>query len=217
MLTVIAYGTPAPQGSKRLVGRDGKGRGILVESIAKVRPWREAVKFAALEVAGRVAGAVSVQMTFTMPKPKSAPKTRKTWPATRPDLSKLVRSTEDALTDAGAWEDDARVVYCIASKVYPGEDVNALDKPGVVIRIQEASGETTNSTCLSSGCSLDAEDPLRSVVESCGPPGTSIVGAASSLLRSPVGKQLRSRPRRLRDEEKFGICRFGNGSSGWMR
>jgi Holliday junction resolvase RusA-like endonuclease len=151
-----------------------------------------------LRVDGRVAGAVSVEMTFTMPKPKSAPKTRRTWPATRPDLSKLVRSTEDALTDAGAWEDDARVVYCVASKVYPGEAVNALDKSGVVIRIQEASGEITNSTCLSSDCSLDAEDPLRSMVESCGPPGTSIVGAASSLLRSPVGKQLRSRPRSLR-------------------
>jgi crossover junction endodeoxyribonuclease RusA len=185
MMTIIVFGTPAPQGSKRLVGRDSRGRGILVESSAKVRPWREAVKFAALEAAARVAGAVSVEMTFTMPKPKSAK--RGALPSKRPDLSKLVRSTEDALTDAGVWEDDARVVHCIASKVYPGEGRDAMDKPGAVIRIQETSRETTSSTCLSSGCSMGAEDPLGSVVESCGPPVTSI----------PVERQRPARSRSL--------------------
>jgi Holliday junction resolvase RusA-like endonuclease len=145
MLTITVFGLPAPQGSKRLVGRDGKGRGILVESSTKVKPWREAVKYAALEAGGRVAGAVEVEMTFTMPKPKSAPKTRKTWPATRPDLSKLVRSTEDALTDAAAWDDDARMVHCVASKVYPLEGKDALDKPGAVIHIRKARAEATES------------------------------------------------------------------------
>ncbi len=55
----------------------------------------------------------------------------------RPDLSKLVRSTEDALSDAGAWEDDARVVECLARKVYAG-DPDALHIPGAVIRIRRA-------------------------------------------------------------------------------
>ena len=135
---IRVYGMPAPQGSKRLVGRDRRGRGILVESSAKVKPWREAVKYAAFEAAGRVAGAVAVEMIFTMPKPKGGPKTRKTWPSSRPDLSKLMRSTKDALTDAGAWDDDARVVRCVCSKVFPNEGPDALDKPGAVIRIREA-------------------------------------------------------------------------------
>lgn len=30
------------------------------------------------------------------------------------------RSTEDALTDAGIWRDDVRVVECRAAKRYPG-------------------------------------------------------------------------------------------------
>jgi len=115
-----------------------------------VKPWREAVKWAAIEALNRsyqaqvalspevsmVSGPVSVCMVFTLPKPKSAPKKRRTWPDRTPDLSKLVRSTEDALTSAGVWEDDARVIRCEASKVYPGEGTDALHIPGAVIRIE---------------------------------------------------------------------------------
>lgn len=74
-------------------------------------------------------------MVFTMPKPVSAPRTRRTWPMRMPDLSKLCRSTEDALTKL-VWADDARVVeYRRLAKVYPCEDVDALDVTGAVIRI----------------------------------------------------------------------------------
>jgi hypothetical protein len=52
-------------------------------------------------------------------------------------------STEDALTDAGVWEDDSRVVeYKRLAKVFPGEDVDALDVPGAVIRISRISDGT---------------------------------------------------------------------------
>jgi Holliday junction resolvase RusA-like endonuclease len=137
-MTITVFGIPAPQGSKRFLGTKG-GKGILVESCKRVRPWRESVVWAAREAGGRVAGPVSVTMVFTLPKPKSAPKKRKTWPDRKPDLSKLIRSTEDALTDAGVWEDDARVVQCVATKVYPGEGNNALDTPGVRIWITEVA------------------------------------------------------------------------------
>ena len=147
-MTITVYGNPAPQGSKKFLGVRG-GKGILVESSKAVKPWREAVKFAGLEAMdegalsigrhcnGAMPGAVSVRMIFTLPKPKSAPKSRRTWPDRKPDLSKLVRSTEDALTDAGVWEDDARVVLCVASKCYPGEGTDALHIPGVVIHIEQ--------------------------------------------------------------------------------
>ena len=43
-------------------------------------------------------------------------------PASAPDLSKLLRSTEDALTQAGAWKDDARVVeYKALTKHFVGD------------------------------------------------------------------------------------------------
>lgn len=142
-LNIIVIGTPGPQGSKRFLGMRG-GKGILVESSAKVKPWREAVKWAVLEVRNRlkpnhtVTGPIDMQITFTFARPKkyAAAKHRGVPHSTRPDLSKLVRSTEDALTDAGAWEDDARVVRCLACKVYPGQHPDALDVPGAVIKIR---------------------------------------------------------------------------------
>ena len=135
MIEVIAYGHPAPQGSKRHVGR-----GVMIESSKKVKPWRQDVKYAALALCERkppMDGPLRVRMVFTMPKPKSAPKGRRTYPDRTPDLSKLARSTEDALTDAGLWADDARVVeYARLAKVFPGEDSEALDRPGVRITVE---------------------------------------------------------------------------------
>lgn len=135
------FGAPAPQGSKKFVGLAKSGRGILVESSAKVKPWRQDVKAAALAImAGRppMDGPLVCEMTFTVPKPASAPKGRRTWPCRKPDGSKLMRSTEDALTDAGVWVDDARAVTVIAHKRYPGEGRNALHAPGAVIEIWPA-------------------------------------------------------------------------------
>ncbi len=139
-MTITVYGLPAPAGSKRFVGHAKSGRGILVESSKQVRPWREAVKWAALLGPGpavTLTGPLLVEMTFTLPRPKTAPKGRR-WPDSRPDLSKLERSTEDALTDAGVWQDDARLVRCLAMKVYVGAPKDALDRPGAVIEIAPA-------------------------------------------------------------------------------
>ena len=139
-LVIEVFGIPGPQGSKRFVGVRG-GRGLMIESSAKVKPWREAVKWAAREAMDRaditapLDGALRVRMVFTLPKPKSAPKTRVTFPDRKPDGSKLQRSTEDALTDAGVWTDDARVVEWIGAKRYPGEGDGALSAPGVLITI----------------------------------------------------------------------------------
>lgn len=136
-MTITVYGLPGPQGSKRLVGHDRRGRGILIESSAKVKPWRQAVMWAASQ--SRVGddiylirGAVAMTVAFTLPRPKSAKKGA--FAEKRPDLSKLVRSTEDALTEAGVWEDDARVVRLLAVKLYVG-DPGALMSPGAQITV----------------------------------------------------------------------------------
>ena len=135
MITITVYGMPAPQGSKRHVGN-----GVMIESSRKVKPWRQDVVAAAIACGKMLPdGPARVSMIFTLPKPKSAPKTRRTYPDRKPDLSKLVRSTEDALTTAAVWGDDARVVECSAAKRYPNEGIDALDRPGAVIRIEAIS------------------------------------------------------------------------------
>lgn len=148
LTVVVRNHRPAPQGSKRHVGR-----GRLIEQSTRVKPWRAAVEEAvetALVVrharqygglpAGPVAaldGPLSVEIAFTVRKPASAPKTRITWPTTRDsgDLDKLLRSTFDALTTAGAIADDSRIVEVTARKMHPGEGLDALDAPGAVIRV----------------------------------------------------------------------------------
>jgi Holliday junction resolvase RusA-like endonuclease len=77
-------------------------------------------------------------MVFTLAKPRSAPKRRRTWPDRRPDLDKLSRTVLDSLTSAGAIEDDGRVIAIRAAKTFPGECPEALDVPGVRIRIGSA-------------------------------------------------------------------------------
>lgn len=157
-MTFDVYGMPGPQGSKSFKGVSKRtSKGIMVESSQKVKPWREAVKWAAREAMATyskqkllqtpqvfpIDAPIRVQMIFTLPKPSGAPKTRKTWPMRKPDGSKLQRSTEDALTDAGLWADDARAVEWSGAKRFPNEGVDALPSPGVRIRIQILTEQDT--------------------------------------------------------------------------
>lgn len=143
--SLVVYGIPGPQGSKKPVGNRLSKKGnvvpVLVESSAKVGPWRDAVKDAAqLLVVDRpgfvkLDGPLVVEMHFTLPAPQRMPKDRIAH-TVYPDLSKLARSTEDALTQAGVWADDARVVrYRDLSKTYTGLGPRALEAPGVIINI----------------------------------------------------------------------------------
>ena len=117
ILQFSVRGVPAPQGSKRYVGG-----GRMIESSKKVRPWREAVKWAAIEAMPqgwqKLDGPLVLRVHFYMPRPKAAKGLVACWRT--PDLSKLLRSTEDALTDAGVWVDDARVVQANIHKLYEG-------------------------------------------------------------------------------------------------
>jgi len=139
-VTITVYGMPGPQGSKAYKGQSKKGHAILVESSKKVKPWRQAVVAACVDagINGRkLEGPLCLHVWFTLPRPASAPK-RVKQPAKKPDLSKLIRSTEDALTDAGVWIDDAQAVVIMAVKTFPGE-YPALASPGCVIKIEAAT------------------------------------------------------------------------------
>lgn len=113
-------GTPAPQGSKRHVGH-----GVMIESSKAVKPWRQAVAYAACTARNGAAafdGPVSLVVTFVLPRPASASRKRVALgPCRKPDLDKLLRSTLDGITEAGVWTDDARVVAITAVKRYAVE------------------------------------------------------------------------------------------------
>ena len=120
-------GRPAPQGSKRHVGR-----GILVESSKACGPWRTTVAFTAAQVVEGppLDGPLSVHLVFVMPRPAGAPK-RSTPPAVkRPDVDKLSRAVLDALSGV-AWRDDSQITHLNARKRLAELD----ETPGVRIRI----------------------------------------------------------------------------------
>lgn len=161
-ITITVHGRPAPQGSKRAFAiRKGgvlTGKVAVIESSHdRVKSWRQAVVDEARSALGwgerpPLNGPLDVSMIFYMPRPKGHYRTGKnahqlrdsapTCPATAPDLSKLCRSTEDALTDSGIWADDALVVnYCRLAKVYVREDhyPGELMTPGAVITIRQVT------------------------------------------------------------------------------
>lgn len=146
MITITVIGPPQPQGSKKAFYNRRIGRAIIVEDNAKNRPWRESVKHAALAVMGRdshlvpaVSGPVEIDVIFTMPRPKKYEKSATALPSARPDIDKLLRSSGDALTDAGVYQDDSNVVVINARKLYAGDRARgAMDIPGAVIVVRPA-------------------------------------------------------------------------------
>lgn len=148
-LEIHVVGTPAPQGSKRGFVNPHTGRVAMVESSKKVKPWRQDVRYAvndavaAREGAGdpfaTLSGPVGVDITFLLPRPKGHYRTGKNAhllrdsaparPTSKPDVDKLLRSTLDALRDAGVYGDDAQVVNLTGRKRY------ATAHAGAVIQI----------------------------------------------------------------------------------
>ncbi len=77
-----------------------------------------------------------MHLLFSLKRPKSHPKHRRTWPTTRPDLDKLVRAVLDACT-ANVFLDDSQVVRLECGKVWAGIDTPL--GPGVHVSIQAAN------------------------------------------------------------------------------
>jgi len=139
---IRAYGEPAPQGSKRAVNRGNANRAVtIVDSSPKLAPWRSDVIAAAREVLARqmlacIDGPIVARMVFSFRRPKSIKFSNRPFPSVYPDLSKLCRSTEDALKAAGVIADDSLIVeYTRLAKVYCGEDEDSLETPGAFIII----------------------------------------------------------------------------------
>jgi Holliday junction resolvase RusA-like endonuclease len=158
-VSFTVLGTPAPQGSKRaFVGKSGRAH-VIESGHDRVKSWRQAVVDAVTAAQEKDVTTcrfysglpLEVAMVFYFKRPKghfgtgrnsavlrdAAPR----YPAGKPDLSKLARATEDALTDAGLWADDAQVVrYAALAKYYVtvGYPVDTtFTRPGAVITVRE--------------------------------------------------------------------------------
>jgi Holliday junction resolvase RusA-like endonuclease len=126
MIAFTVLGLPQAAGSKRHVGN-----GRIIDSNPKAREWKNMVADAALQetgwsladvAAGRdpvlLDGPLAVRFIFHLPRPKghflasrelNAQGRRQYAPTVRPDVLKLARAVEDALTGV-VWRDDAQIV-----------------------------------------------------------------------------------------------------------
>jgi Holliday junction resolvase RusA-like endonuclease len=151
-MKIVVYGTPAPQGSKKVLGRTKTGKTLIGEASDNTAPWRADVMTAARAVLDGLGWPtpfdrpILARMVFSFARPKGHYRTGKNAHILRDeapirpiaknlgDLAKLARATEDALTAAGVWADDSLVVdYLRLAKVYCNEDEEALDRPGCLI------------------------------------------------------------------------------------
>lgn len=153
-LNIFVPGKPEPAGSKTAIplknkytGKwitDASGRPVInvTDDNPKSKQWKKAVaQLAKSRYFGPpLEGPVVLWLTFTLQRPKGHYGTGRNAdtvkgssparPVVKPDVLKLARGVEDALTAAGIWCDDAQIVDEHLSKHY-GES------EGVQIRVQQ--------------------------------------------------------------------------------
>jgi crossover junction endodeoxyribonuclease RusA len=94
-LEVFVDGSPVPQGSFRHVGN-----GRIIAANPKLNSWRQTIadQLSQKTAVRLIDESCTVQLVFTLPRPKSVPKSRRSVPTTKPDLDKLVRAVLDAIS-----------------------------------------------------------------------------------------------------------------------
>lgn len=119
-LDFVVYGEARPGGSKKAFVVNN--RAVVTDDAGKTgKAWRRDVQLAAvaaLEHAGRAGellqGPLAVRMTFYR---RPTARAVRDYPTTRPDVLKLARAIEDALTGV-VWADDAQIVAEGLGKLY---------------------------------------------------------------------------------------------------
>lgn len=141
IIKLFVPGTPAGAGSKVAFRPTPESKMIVAPASKKTKPWMQTVKWAAIQKYDRMVlleSPLKLKIVFYFLHPKghfgtgrnagilkdSAP----AYPAKYPDLSKLTRAIEDALTGI-IWKDDKQVVQHETIKLYS-------DKPGAAITIE---------------------------------------------------------------------------------
>ncbi len=80
-------------------------------------------------------GPLDLDLTFWLPRPKSRPNVVHC--DRKPDFDNIAKSVCDALTRAGWWTDDSRIVRATVRKLYE----NGHHVPGVMIDVEEIECE----------------------------------------------------------------------------
>jgi len=123
IIRFCVLGTAQTAGSKRgfiyKSKKDGKQHVAISDDNPKGQSWKHAVACSAREVHSEslLDGPLAVTMRFYRPRPKghfgksglSKAGAESPWPAGRPDVLKLARCSEDALSGV-IWRDDAQIV-----------------------------------------------------------------------------------------------------------
>jgi Holliday junction resolvase RusA-like endonuclease len=129
-------GIPSPSGSKKAFAHPKTGKIIVMDTAKNKGSWQALVAMHAQKAmadagAEMITGPVMMAIEFSFTRPKShfgigknADKLKPTAPlehTIKPDLTKLIRCAEDALTGI-VWKDDCQVVSRESSKVYNSEN-----------------------------------------------------------------------------------------------
>jgi Holliday junction resolvase RusA-like endonuclease len=132
-LTITVRDTPRPGGSKKAFYSKKSGRAFVVDASKHTKTWRESVRSAAQHAytGNPLKDAFAVRHIFYFRRPnshfgsgKNADVIKSSAPdfhTKKPDLTKLIRSTEDALTGI-IWVDDSQVIMRTDEKRYASSD-----------------------------------------------------------------------------------------------
>lgn len=147
MISFFIPGFPKPAGSKRgfAIKRGGvfTGKVAVIDACKTSRDWKSTVSAEARAHVGAfhklLDAPLKVSLTFQVLRPKGHFRTGKNatmlrdsapcFPAQRPDVLKLARAVEDALTGI-IWRDDSQIVTERIAKRY-------ADNPGCIVEISE--------------------------------------------------------------------------------
>lgn len=140
IIELFVHGRAASAGSKTGFINKKTGKIIMTPASKYTKPWVEAVKGEAIfrGYNGKfiLENAIKLSIEFHIIRPKghykedgTLKKSARPYPTVQPDLTKLIRSTEDALTGL-IWRDDSQVVKQETSKIYKLPQ-------GAVIKIEE--------------------------------------------------------------------------------
>lgn len=134
-VSFTVYGVAAPAGSKHGFVNRKTGRVIITDDAKRSRPWKNDVTAAAIDALGDTEGRLPepldgpllLEITFWVSRPKGHYGTGRNadkvkpgapWaPTVKPDLLKLARAVEDALTGI-VYRDDAQITAETLQKAY---------------------------------------------------------------------------------------------------
>jgi Holliday junction resolvase RusA-like endonuclease len=146
MIEVASFfvvGVPQPGGSKRGFYIPKIKRVIITDANAKAKPWKDSVAGQAVETykLPPVEGPLELTVIYYLPRPQGHFKTGKNsnelrasaprYPEKKPDVLKLTRSTEDALTGI-LWRDDSQIVN---EKIYKRYVDELHPHPGAAVMV----------------------------------------------------------------------------------